>query len=194
MTTTARRKVIKRRAVRERQNARSALNAWLEKLPKELAEDLKELFAMMSAAESDSDRKEIAATIAELLYPDTLIVQLEKQHQLDSDELAARKRLQGYRQNIGREIAKYRIAKDMSQAALGEAVGISQSHVCRLETGVHIPTHVTLEKIAEVLGVCPSKIGKISGPSPKGAIGGQTPAMAAGLAEQDARPAFSGKG
>jgi DNA-directed RNA polymerase specialized sigma subunit len=161
MTTTARRAVKGRRlSAREkaRMSARRALKAWLAKLPKELAEDLEELFAMMSAANADQDRKEIAATITELLYPDTLIVELDDTQRLDVDDPVARKRLQDYRKAIGKEIVRFRKAKGMSQAQLGEAVGISQSHVSRLETGFHIPTHVTLEKVAEVLGVCPSKI------------------------------------
>lgn len=141
-----------------RMSARRALKAWLARLPKDIAADLEELFAMMSNASTEEDRKEIAATITELLYPDMILVEIDDTHQLDKDDPAARKRLKEYRKSIGKEITKYRRQKGLSQAQLGQAVGISQSHVCRLETGFHIPTHVTLEKVAEVLGICPSKI------------------------------------
>lgn len=161
MTTTTRRGANRERlsaAQKARLSARRHLRALLARLPKDVAADLEELFAMMSNASTEEDRREIAATITELLYPDTLLVEVEDSHRLDKDSQEARKRLKEYRKNIGKEITKYRKQKGLSQAQLGQAVGISQSHVCRLETGFHIPTHVTLEKVAEVLGVCPSKI------------------------------------
>ena len=160
MATKVTRKRIGRPSSRDdaRQAVRRTMNAWLASLPKELAEDLKELFSLMSNAANDSERKEIAATITELLYPDTLIVELEKKHRLDSDDQAARNRLTGYRKKVGRTIAKFRQEKGMSQTELGEAVGISARAACADWKQIHAPTHVTIERVAKALGVCPSQI------------------------------------
>ena len=46
----------------------------------------------------------------------------------------------------------------MTQGELADKAGIPQSHVSRLETGKHVPTHLTIEKLAEALETTPSQI------------------------------------
>ncbi len=136
----------------------SQVRKWLESLPQEVAEDVKELFELASKAESEQEKKEIGETIFELIWPDSLVVKIEEEFKLDHEDTAVRKRLQEYRERVGREIKKERLKQRLSQANLADKAGILQSHVSRLETGKHVPTHYTIERIAEALGVSPSSL------------------------------------
>lgn len=53
---------------------------------------------------------------------------------------------------IGERIQKLRRARKMSRAELSEAVGISESHIGKIEAGTRQPGIVTYQKIMEVLG------------------------------------------
>jgi predicted transcriptional regulator len=46
----------------------------------------------------------------------------------------------------------------MTQEELATKAGIPQSHVCRLETGKHAPTYVTIQKVAKALRVKRSQL------------------------------------
>ncbi|WP_232536322.1 helix-turn-helix domain-containing protein [Lacipirellula parvula] len=164
MKTTAKKSTDKPRRKRSdvyeqaRREMRDEIQKWLESLPEELAEDLKQLFKLLAEAEDPKAKSEIAETINELLVPSSLLVKLEEQFKLSAADAAVRERLTDYRKKVGKAIKKHRTAKKLSQGALADLAGIPQSHVSRLETGVHVPTHVTIEKIAKALGVCPSQI------------------------------------
>ncbi len=53
---------------------------------------------------------------------------------------------------ISKRIAKERQAAGLTQAQLAQKAGLLQSHISRLETGKHSPSHATISKIAKALG------------------------------------------
>lgn len=55
--------------------------------------------------------------------------------------------------HIGGTVRDLRGKAGMTQAALAEKSGLTQSHVSRIETGAHCPNHLTMRKLAEALGV-----------------------------------------
>ena len=57
---------------------------------------------------------------------------------------------------IGENIRRYRGQKNLTQAALAEAIGVAQGYVSDLEAGKRTPRVGRIAKIAEVLGVPPS--------------------------------------
>jgi transcriptional regulator with XRE-family HTH domain len=54
---------------------------------------------------------------------------------------------------IGKQIRKYRRARDVTQEQLAEQIGVSLNWLGRLERGAGIPTIKLLTKIAHVLHV-----------------------------------------
>lgn len=54
--------------------------------------------------------------------------------------------------SIGERIQTLRRARRMSRAELSEAVGISESHMGKIEAGTRQPGILTYQKIMEVLG------------------------------------------
>jgi transcriptional regulator with XRE-family HTH domain len=55
--------------------------------------------------------------------------------------------------NIGEKIKKLRQEKDVSQAVLGEIVGVHEKHISRYERGISRPSSEVLRKMAEFFGV-----------------------------------------
>ncbi|PWA09225.1 XRE family transcriptional regulator [Pueribacillus theae] len=53
---------------------------------------------------------------------------------------------------LGKRIKLMRTKKKLTQASLAELVGITKSHISKIENGVATPSLVTLSKIAEALG------------------------------------------
>lgn len=56
--------------------------------------------------------------------------------------------------DLGKSIRKMREAKGMSRAALAERVGISDSHLKKIESGSRKPGIDTYQKILNALGAC----------------------------------------
>lgn len=54
---------------------------------------------------------------------------------------------------IGENVRSLRAAAGLTQAQLGEAVGMAVPHVSRLEKGGHLPSLRTLNRVANALGV-----------------------------------------
>ncbi len=57
------------------------------------------------------------------------------------------------RTDFGQKIVEARTIRRMTQAELAEGVGISQSHLSRIETGRYSAGLDILNKIADVLGM-----------------------------------------
>ena len=140
------------------EDAQKKLKALLKSLPKDTASDLVELFQQYMEADDEDLKSEIAQTIEELLMPETMQVELREEFELSHEDEYIRNKLTAYRLNVGKVIKDRRTAMGMNQSELAEKAGISQSHICRLETGVHVPTSVTIERIAKALGTAPSQI------------------------------------
>lgn len=69
-----------------------------------------------------------------------------------------RQKLQKHRDHVAANIKKLREKAGLTQQQLAEAAGLQQNHVSRLETAHHAATYKTIQKIANALGVSPSKI------------------------------------
>lgn len=67
--------------------------------------------------------------------------------------LSPGKSLANWIQFISGRIREARQKAGLTQDELAAKSGLLQSHICRLEKGQHSPTAVTLEKIAQALGV-----------------------------------------
>ena len=59
---------------------------WLSKLPNETAQDLENLFQQYREESDDSVKSDIAATIQEILMPDTLNVEVQKEFDLRQED------------------------------------------------------------------------------------------------------------
>ena len=60
--------------------------------------------------------------------------------------------------NIGENVRRIRIEKGMTQEELAEKVNVSHPTICRLETGVKIPSVMLCFEISKVLGCSISDI------------------------------------
>jgi DNA-binding XRE family transcriptional regulator len=112
------------------------------------------IFLMKDA--SEAERIEIIDAIGELLFPEEIIGGLADPREKVSEE--SRKRLNSYRQKVGKQIRMRREALNMTQEELAKKTGLPQSHVSRLERGRHVPTYLTIKRIAKALGTKPSKL------------------------------------
>jgi transcriptional regulator with XRE-family HTH domain len=65
---------------------------------------------------------------------------------------------------LGRAIRATRQAADMSMRTLAANCGVSQPFLSEVERGMSMPSIATLYRIAEALGVAPSKLLPVSGP------------------------------
>ena len=54
---------------------------------------------------------------------------------------------------ISHAITRYRIENELSQTALGEQLGMSQTQISRLEGGDHTPNFETLLRLTSALGI-----------------------------------------
>ncbi|HYW55782.1 MAG TPA: helix-turn-helix transcriptional regulator [Polaromonas sp.] len=59
---------------------------------------------------------------------------------------------------LGDAIRRTRAAKDLSQEALADLAGLDRSYMGGIERGEHNVAVINLSKIAEALGVRPSKL------------------------------------
>ena len=59
---------------------------------------------------------------------------------------------------IAKRIKQYRIKSGLTQAALGEKMGVDSNTISRLENCRHLPSLETAESLARVLGVTVSDI------------------------------------
>lgn len=56
-------------------------------------------------------------------------------------------------EKLGKQIAKLRKAKDLTQAQLAEKIEVTQAYLGHIEQGIKSPSLETLEKIAKILKV-----------------------------------------
>ena len=142
----------------EQRIARRQFVLWLSSLRKGTAADLKELFRQFSEEENEAVRQEICQTIQEIMFPECMNVDFQDEFQLTHEDSFVREKLTAYRRKVGDEIKRQRKAAGLSQVELAEMAGISQSHLCRLETGVHVPENATIERIATALKTSPATL------------------------------------
>lgn len=127
-----------------------AMSQALTDFDEEQVRDLVELITLYAA---DRD-PEIVEAITELFNPDGLGKVIKN---VQTDEKIS-KRLNDYQAEIGKKIKLLRVKKEWSQEQLAAKAGIKQSHVSRLEGGIHTPSDLTIQKLADALGVHPGEI------------------------------------
>jgi DNA-binding XRE family transcriptional regulator len=130
---------------------RSAFLDRLSTLGREDVEAVKELIQCLEDADLE-ERKEIARSLMEIIYPEVVLSGLEVDRPIASD---ARAKVDRYRKEVGKRIRQRRRQLGMTQEQLAEAAGIPQSHVSRLELGKHAPTHLTIQRIADAMDIEP---------------------------------------
>jgi transcriptional regulator with XRE-family HTH domain len=62
------------------------------------------------------------------------------------------------RRVIGENVRRFRLAADLSQEAVAERMGVDRAYVSALEQGTRNPTVITLDRVAEALGVKPARL------------------------------------
>lgn len=119
----------------------------LERIPHlcpEDKQDLKELLPFVIEGDPE-DMASARVTIAEILSQNSGPLVRMELSEGPGDALADWVKFTSTR------IREARKAAMLTQQELAERAGISQPHLCRLETGQHSPTSMTLEKIAKAL-------------------------------------------
>jgi DNA-binding XRE family transcriptional regulator len=111
-------------------------------LPKEDKDDLFELSKVLFNAENEEDTQCAARAFQEILDQKSARVM-----PLAVDEEPSN--LEGWLSFVSRRIKTAREEAGLTQEALEEVTGLPQSHISRLENGVHSPSSATLEKIAK---------------------------------------------
>ena len=115
---------------------------------------LKEL-AVTFAEAPEEERTEILETILEVLLPEERIGGISDGEEVSKE---ARDKVDGCRLFIGDKIRKSRQKLGWTQKQLAAEAGIPQSHVSRLERGMHAPTIITIERLAKALQVAPGQL------------------------------------
>ena len=112
-----------------------------------------ELFDILNSQDCEQP-DEVCAAIVEILYPETLAAEPVD----PGPDVETVRRVAEYRKKVGATIRKARQGKGMTQEQLADAAGLPQTHVSRLETGKHVPTYLTIERLANALGTTPSQL------------------------------------
>ncbi len=121
----------------------------ISRLPEGDVCDLFELFKIFRRAETQEDRQAADMAIMEMLEGTPIRV-----HRM---ELGAKQpvttNLKNWIAFVSARIRQLRIDQKLTQQQLADQSGLPQSHISRIENGVHSPSHKTLERIAAALKV-----------------------------------------
>lgn len=143
-------------ADRERLTA-LAVGVVFERVRSLSADDRNDLFELLQCLPDANDPEEIhdiQQTMLEILSRSP-----SSSRPMTSDRHAPMPQgLKSWSERVGGRIRTLREGAGMTQTALAEKAGLTQSHVSRLEKAEHSAAHKTLEKIAAALGV---EIGEI---------------------------------
>lgn len=120
-----------------------------KRLTKEQVADFVELAEIFASSRDP----EVLETMVEVLSPESLEVVFES----GVDEAAA-SQLDECQKKIGEQIKNERVQRGWTQEFLAERAGLKQSHISRLELGVHTPSDLTIKKIADALDIPPDKL------------------------------------
>jgi DNA-binding XRE family transcriptional regulator len=129
-----------------------ALGILLERIQRLPHADRDDLFELLKALSSD-DQEEVESavvTIREILEQSPSRV---RRMETPSDSSQQASGLSKWIDFVSRRIAEARSEAGLTQAELAEKSGLPQSHISRLESGKHSPSHATLQKIAGALGL-----------------------------------------
>ncbi len=135
------------------QYAMKVIAKGLKKLPRQDREDFGELWDFLwSEDASEEDIEAAKNAIVEILTRKTSRIQAIPLLSNGSQSLAK------YRRIVGAKIRELRKAANLTQEQLAEKAGILQGYISRLEKDEHSPSHKTLAKIADALGVAVTEL------------------------------------
>jgi DNA-binding XRE family transcriptional regulator len=121
----------------------------IQRLPQSDRDDLFELVRGLSSADPEEVESAVV-TIREILEQSPSRV---RRMETPSDSSQHAPGLSKWIDYVSRRIAEARSAAGITQAELAVKSGLPQSHISRLESGKHSPSHATLQKIAGALGL-----------------------------------------
>ena len=121
----------------------------IKSLAKEDRDDLLQLFTAWNDAGDADDRRGAWDAMLEVLTRGNvsakpMTLPAEDHLPRGTEQWAAR---------VGKEIRRLRDGASLTQAQLAHKAGLLQSHISRLENAEYSPTHLTLKKIADALGL-----------------------------------------
>ena len=111
-----------------------------------------ELSKIYKDSACEKEQAEIVEVLAEILFGDTSL-KIAKLEDTKGNE-----KLERHRKYVGEQVRKYRRENGLSQDQLATSSGLPQSHISRIETGKHVSTFYTIEKLANALNVKMSQI------------------------------------
>lgn len=126
----------------------------LKSLPKSVSEDLISLIPELQQCENAEEYGELSKTMRELIFPELI----DGQKVATFSEITPSEALLKRMTYIGNKIREHRKVAGMNQEQLSSATGLTQSHISRLESGKHSPSHETLKRIADALGIDVGKL------------------------------------
>lgn len=130
---------------------RSLLPDAFKRMSCEQVSDFCELFQQYAGSQDP----EVLDTMVEFLVPPTL----GKSVVFSADvQPGAAEQVDRFQSRIGAALKKLRLERGMSQEELAQKAGLKQSHVSRLEAGVHTPSDLTIQRLANALGVSPTAL------------------------------------
>jgi DNA-binding XRE family transcriptional regulator len=113
--------------------------------------DLFECVKDLSTIKTPEDAQETMKTILEILEPKRKTNSLKSLEEMGTGR--SRDNYQAWLVFISKKLRDCREQKNMTQDDVARAAGLPQSHISRLERGMHSPSRKTLQKIAEALHV-----------------------------------------
>lgn len=125
----------------------------IRRLPKKDADDLFELLQHYRDATTEEEVIAVYEASLEIVAQEPVTV-----HNIDIETEGQCDELDKWREFISKQIRDHRKKAEFTQEELAARAGLPQSHVSRIETGKHSPSHVTLEKIAKALDIPISKL------------------------------------
>lgn len=121
----------------------------IRNLPSEDREDLFELSKMLFSAETEEEEQAAAQALKEILdQPKGKVVAFPAEEEPQS--------LSQWISFVSARLKDARESAGFTQEQLATLTGLPQSHISRLENGVHSPSAATIEKIAAATGRAPS--------------------------------------
>jgi DNA-binding XRE family transcriptional regulator len=118
----------------------------IRSLPKEDKDDLFALVQALVTAETPEEERAAAVGFKEILDQAPVTVRHMKLPEQEPPDT-----LRKWAQWVGGKIREAREEAKLTQADLADRCGLQQSHVSRLESGMHSPSRMTIEKIADAL-------------------------------------------
>ncbi|WP_428939680.1 helix-turn-helix domain-containing protein [Fontivita pretiosa] len=120
----------------------------IKQLPAEQFNDLQELLTLYRQSHDDRERAEIEQAIKELVSDGRLTETVDPTKEITAQ---VRQKLRLYQAKVGTAIRRRRESMNLTQAELARKTGIPQSHISRLEKGLHRATWRTMRRIAKAL-------------------------------------------